>query len=47
LGIPDRFVEHGERGELLADLGLDADGLVRAAREMASQQSFVEQESVP
>ena len=24
LGLPDRFVEHGERGELLADLGLDA-----------------------
>ena len=27
LGIPDRFVEHGERGELLADLGLDAAGI--------------------
>ena len=24
LGIPDRFIEHGERAELLADLGLDA-----------------------
>src|SRR5437763_16670450 len=24
LGIPDRFIEHAERGELLADLGLDA-----------------------
>jgi 1-deoxy-D-xylulose-5-phosphate synthase len=32
LGIPDRFVEHAERGELLADLGLDVDGLCRAAR---------------
>jgi 1-deoxy-D-xylulose-5-phosphate synthase len=37
LGIPDRFIEHGERGELLADLGLDVDGIVRAAREMASR----------
>ncbi len=25
LGIPDRFIEHGERGELLAALGLDTD----------------------
>jgi len=36
LGIPDRFVEHGERGELLADLGLDPAGIARAAREQAS-----------
>jgi 1-deoxy-D-xylulose-5-phosphate synthase len=27
LGLPDRFVEHGERGELLANLGLDVDGI--------------------
>jgi len=33
LGIPDRFIEHGERGELLADLGLDIDGICRAVRE--------------
>jgi 1-deoxy-D-xylulose-5-phosphate synthase len=32
LGIPDRFIEHGERGELLADLGLDMDGICRAVR---------------
>ncbi len=32
LGIPDRFVEHGERSELLADLGLDVDGLCQAVR---------------
>jgi len=32
-GIPDRFVEHGERSELLADLGLDVDGLCRTVRE--------------
>ncbi len=31
-GIPDRFIEHGERGELLADLGLDADGLADTVR---------------
>ena len=32
LGIPDRFIEHAERGELLADLGLDVKGLCNAAR---------------
>jgi len=31
-GIPDRFVEHGERGELLAELGLDANGLAETVR---------------
>lgn len=34
LGIPDHFVEHGERGELLADLSLDVPGLVKAGRDM-------------
>jgi 1-deoxy-D-xylulose-5-phosphate synthase len=33
LGLPDRFIEHGERGELLADLGLDAPGIARTVRE--------------
>lgn len=33
LGIPDAFVEHGERNELLADLGLDAEGIAQACRE--------------
>jgi 1-deoxy-D-xylulose-5-phosphate synthase len=32
LGLPDRFVEHGERPELLADLGLDVNGLCAAVR---------------
>ena len=35
LGLPDRFIEHAERGELLADLGLDVDGITRAALELA------------
>ena len=34
LGIPDQFIEHGERGELLADLGLDAAGIAAACRSM-------------
>jgi 1-deoxy-D-xylulose-5-phosphate synthase len=33
LGIPDRFIEHGTRSELLADLGLDAAGILRACRQ--------------
>lgn len=32
LGLPDHFVEHGRREELLADCGLDASGILRAAR---------------
>jgi 1-deoxy-D-xylulose-5-phosphate synthase len=32
LGIPDQFIEHGERGELLADLGLDANGIAVTCR---------------
>jgi 1-deoxy-D-xylulose-5-phosphate synthase len=32
LGIPDRFVEHGERSELLAELGLDVNGICCAVR---------------
>jgi 1-deoxy-D-xylulose-5-phosphate synthase len=32
LGIPDRFVEHAERTELLADLGLDVNGICQTVR---------------
>jgi 1-deoxy-D-xylulose-5-phosphate synthase len=31
-GLPDRFIDHGERGELLAELQLDIDGLVETFR---------------
>jgi 1-deoxy-D-xylulose-5-phosphate synthase len=37
LGIPDRFIEHGERSELLADLRLNATGIAAACRELAEQ----------
>jgi 1-deoxy-D-xylulose-5-phosphate synthase len=39
LGIPDRFVEHAERAELLADLGLDQTGIMRTCRELAERHS--------
>ena len=32
LGLPDRFIDHGEQGQLLAELGLDKDGIVHAVR---------------
>jgi 1-deoxy-D-xylulose-5-phosphate synthase len=35
LGIPDRFIEHGDRAELLADLGLDVRGIATACRQLA------------
>jgi 1-deoxy-D-xylulose-5-phosphate synthase len=37
LGIPDYFVEHGERSELLSELGLDCEGIVRTCRQLAQQ----------
>jgi 1-deoxy-D-xylulose-5-phosphate synthase len=39
LGLPDRFVEHGERGELLTDLGLDAAGIATTCRRLAGRLS--------
>ena len=36
LGIPDRYIEHGERDELLTDLGMDAPGIVAACQRMAA-----------
>jgi 1-deoxy-D-xylulose-5-phosphate synthase len=42
LGVPDRFIEHGEREELLADIGLDVEGLVATALAMADRGTFVE-----
>jgi 1-deoxy-D-xylulose-5-phosphate synthase len=41
LGIPDHFIEHGERDELLADLNLDVRGLVAAARALADGATVV------
>jgi 1-deoxy-D-xylulose-5-phosphate synthase len=46
LGIPDRFVEHGERSELLADLGLNVDGIVRAARSLGEAAACEERRRV-
>ena len=37
LGIPDEFIEHGDRGELLADLKLDAEGIAATCRQIAAK----------
>lgn len=34
IGIPDTFVEHGSRDELLAELRLDADGIAEVCRDL-------------
>ena len=41
LGLPDRYVEHAERHELLADLGLDAIGIAKACRELTHREELV------
>ncbi|MFC5300466.1 1-deoxy-D-xylulose-5-phosphate synthase [Azospira restricta] len=37
LGLPDRFIDHGDHARLLAELGLDGDGIVRAVRARTQQ----------
>jgi 1-deoxy-D-xylulose-5-phosphate synthase len=34
LGLPDRFIEHGERAELMADLRLDINGICQTVRQI-------------
>ncbi|VAX41836.1 1-deoxy-D-xylulose 5-phosphate synthase [hydrothermal vent metagenome] len=34
IGVPDQFIEHGDRDELLADLGLNANGIAKSALEI-------------
>ena len=41
LGLPDRFVEHGERAELLAELGLDVAGLCATVRKAPGREAAV------
>jgi 1-deoxy-D-xylulose-5-phosphate synthase len=37
LGLPDRFVDHGDHGQLLAECGLDAAGIASAIRKRLEQ----------
>jgi 1-deoxy-D-xylulose-5-phosphate synthase len=43
LGLPDRFVEHGERSELLTELGLDVDGICSSVRRALSREPVDDQ----
>ncbi|MEQ1827343.1 MAG: 1-deoxy-D-xylulose-5-phosphate synthase, partial [Pirellula sp.] len=42
LGVPDRFIEHGDRNELMADLGIDAAGIAKACRMLSEKFSDAE-----
>lgn len=44
LGLPDHFIEHGERDELLADLGLDIEGLVATAKQLAPGERLLQKQ---
>ena len=37
LGLPDRFIEHGVQEEMLAQCGLDADGMTAAIERRISE----------
>lgn len=39
LGLPDKFIEHASQKNLRAKYGIDADGIVRAARKMLAEMS--------
>jgi len=39
LGIPDRFIEHGDRKVLLSNLGLSPEGIAKTAMEMINVHS--------
>jgi 1-deoxy-D-xylulose-5-phosphate synthase len=37
LGLPDRFIDHGDPGRLLASVGLDAEGIQKAVSSVMSE----------
>ncbi len=37
LGLPDRFIDHGDPQKLLASVGLDAAGIVKSIRALISE----------
>lgn len=38
LGLPDKFIDHGETSALLSACGLDSDGIIRAVLDRASEE---------
>ena len=41
LGIPDQFIEHGDRADLLSSLTLDSSGIADVCRELSGQTATV------
>jgi 1-deoxy-D-xylulose-5-phosphate synthase len=37
LGLPDRFIDHGDPGRLLASVGLDAEGIRKSVSAVMSE----------
>jgi 1-deoxy-D-xylulose-5-phosphate synthase len=37
LGLPDRFIDHGDPGRLLASVGLDAEGIRKSITAVMSE----------
>ncbi|UCB52052.1 MAG: 1-deoxy-D-xylulose-5-phosphate synthase [Candidatus Zixiibacteriota bacterium] len=46
LGIPDEFIEHGSRGQLLSHLGLDENGITRMAKKILKPTGAAERPKV-
>ena len=46
LGVPDRFIEHSDRNDLLADLGLDPAGIAKTCRALSEKYSHAEHAGV-
>jgi 1-deoxy-D-xylulose-5-phosphate synthase len=47
LGVPDRFIEHGDRQVLLGELGLDAAGIAESCRRVADLAQVAGREARP
>jgi 1-deoxy-D-xylulose-5-phosphate synthase len=45
MGLPDIFIDHGDQALLLAQVGLDRDGIIRTARVNQGNTPFSEQPS--
>ena len=46
-GLPDRFIEHGERYDMLRDAGLDIQGIIKAIEDFTATHSGLNQISFP
>jgi len=40
LGLPDHFIDHGDQALLLAEVGLDGDGIVRSVQALSDRQDY-------